>query len=157
MTVNELHRRALRLTRLAQARQLKEAALNGDSLAMLAAEYQGAVMGIRNMQYTKYSETSHEAQLFDNERAASLMQKHLGYTYPDVVAVRRAIGEVSSQRMTDLRDGTSDIMLRKPGHSAGTGISRSGGGVHVADSCADVPAGRTGHDFRTRRRDGGRC
>ena len=27
---------------------------------MLAAEYQGAVMGIRNMQYTEYSEAPHE-------------------------------------------------------------------------------------------------
>jgi hypothetical protein len=114
MAVSELHHRALRVTRLAQARQLTEAALNGDSLAMLAAEYQGAVMGIRNMQYTNVRD-AHEAQLFDNERAASLMQKHLGYTYPQVVAVRRAIGEVSSQRMTELRDGTAEIMLRNQG------------------------------------------
>lgn len=114
MAVNELHDRAVRLTRLAQARQLTEAALNGDSLAMLAAEYQGAVMGIRNMQYTSIRD-AHEARLFDNERAASLMQKHLGYTYPDVVAVRTAISEVSSQRMTALRDGTADIMLRNQG------------------------------------------
>ncbi|MCU1699152.1 MAG: hypothetical protein JWR34_5215 [Mycobacterium sp.] len=114
MAVNELHHRALRLMRLAQARQLTEAALNGDSLSMLAAEYQGAVMGIRNLQYSSVRD-AHEAQLFDNERAASLMQKHLGYTYPQVVAVRRAIGEVSSQRMTELRDGTADIMLRNQG------------------------------------------
>lgn len=111
MAVNELHQRALRLMRLAQARQLTEAGLSGDSLAMLAAEYQGAVMGIRNLQYSSIRD-AHEAQLFDNERAAGLMQKHLGYTYPQVVAVHRAIGEVSSQRMNDLRDRTADIMLR---------------------------------------------
>lgn len=114
MAVNELHHRALRVTRLAQARQLTEAALTSDSLAMLAAEYQGAVMGIRNLQYTSIRD-AHEAQLFDNDRAASLMQKHLGYTYAHVVAVRRAIGEVSSQRMTELRDGTAEIMLRNQG------------------------------------------
>ncbi len=114
MAVNELHHRALRLMRLAQARQLTEAALNGDSLAMLAAEYQGTVMGIRNLQYSSVRD-AHEAQLFDNERAASLMQKHLGYTYPQVVAVREAIMEVSSQRMTGLRDATADIMLRNQG------------------------------------------
>jgi hypothetical protein len=114
MAVNELHQRALRLMRVAQARQLTEAALNGDPLAMLAAEYQGTVMGIRNLQYSSVRD-AHEAQLFDNERAASLMQKHLGYNYPQVVAVRRAIGQVSSQRMTDLRDGTADIMLRNQG------------------------------------------
>lgn len=114
MAVNELHQRALRLMRLAQARQLTEAGLSGDSLAMLAAEYQGAVMGIRNLQYTSIRD-AHESQLFDNERAAGLMQKHLGYTYPQVAAVRRAIGEVSSQRMTDLRDRTADIMLRNQG------------------------------------------
>lgn len=114
MAINELHQRALRLMRLAQARQLTEAGLSGDSLAMLAAEYQGAVMGIRNLQYSSIRD-AHEAQLFDNERAAGLMQRHLGYTYPQVVAVRRAIGEVSSQRMTDLRDRTADIMLRNQG------------------------------------------
>lgn len=114
MAVNELHHRALRVTRLAQARQLTEATLNGDALSMLAAEYQGAVMGIRNMQYVSIRDV-HEAQLFDNDRAASLMQKHLGYTYPQVVAVRRAIGEVSAQRMTELRDGTAEIMLRNQG------------------------------------------
>jgi hypothetical protein len=114
MAVDELHHRALRVMRLAQARQLTEAALNGDSLAMLAAEYQGAVMGIRNLQYSSVRD-AHEAQLFDNERAASLMQKHLGYTYPQVVAVRRAIGEVSSQRITELSDGTADIMSRNQG------------------------------------------
>lgn len=114
MAVNELHQRALRLMRLAQARQLAEAGLSGDPLAMLAAEYQGAVMGIRNLQYSSVRD-AHEAQLFDNERAASLMQKHLGYTYPQVVAVREAIREVSSQRMTELRDGTAEIMLRNQG------------------------------------------
>lgn len=114
VAVNELHQRALRLMRLAQARQLTEAALNGDPLSMLAAEYQGAVMGIRNLQYSSVRD-AHEARLFDNERAANLMQKHLGYTYPQVVAVREAITEVSSQRMTELRDGTAQIMLRNQG------------------------------------------
>lgn len=114
VAVNELHQRALRLMRLAQARQLAEAALNRDPLSMLAAEYQGAVMGIRNLQYSSVRD-AHEARLFDNERAANLMQKHLGYTYPQVVAVREAIREVSSQRMTELRDGTAEIMLRNQG------------------------------------------
>ena len=78
---------------------------------MLAAEYQGAVMGIRNLQY-KSVRDSHEAELFDNDRAADLTQKHLGYTYPDVVAVRLAMTSVSSQRMTQQRDGTVEVMLR---------------------------------------------
>lgn len=114
MVVNELHGRALRLIRVAQARQLVEARLSDDSLAMLAAEYQGAVMGIRNMQYASIRDV-HEARLFDNDQAASLMRKHLGYTYPDLVAVRSAMTSVSSQRMTALRDGTAEIMLRNQG------------------------------------------
>jgi hypothetical protein len=114
MAVNELHDRAQRLTRLAQARQLTEARLSDNSLARLAAQYQGAVMGIRNMQYVSIRD-AHEAQLFDNERAAGLMLKHLGYTYPDVVAVRSALTAVSSKRMTALRDGTTEIMLRHQG------------------------------------------
>ena len=114
MVVNELHDRAQRVTRLAQTRQLVEARLSDDPLAMLAAQYQGAVMGIRNMQYVTIRD-AHEAKLFDNERAATLMQKYLGYTYPDVVTVRSAITAVSSQRMTALRDGTAEIMLRNRG------------------------------------------
>jgi hypothetical protein len=114
MVVEELHDRAERLRRLAQARQLSEAHLSDDSLAVLAAEYQGAVMGIRNMQYASIRD-AHEARLFDNERAATLMRKHLGYTYPDVVKVRSAITAVSSQRMTALRDGTADIMQHNQG------------------------------------------
>ena len=68
-------------------------------------------MGIRNLQY-KNVRDSHEAELFDNERVADLMQKHLEYTYPDVVAVRLTMTSVSSQRMTQQRDGTVEVMLR---------------------------------------------
>lgn len=109
--INELHDRAQRLARLAQFRQLVEAHLSDDPLALLAAEYQGAVMGIRNLQY-KNVRDSHEAELFDNDRVADLMQKHLEYTYPDVVAVRLTMTSVSSQRMTQQRDGTVEVMLR---------------------------------------------
>lgn len=111
MAVNELHNRAQRLTRLAQARQLVESRLSDNSLARLAAEYQGALLGIRNMQYVSIRD-AHEARLFDNERASGLMLKHLGYTYSDVVAVRSALTAVSSERMTALRDGTAEIMMR---------------------------------------------
>jgi hypothetical protein len=114
MVVNELHDRAQRLTGLAQTRQLVEARLSDDPLALLAAQYQGAVMGIRNMQYATIRD-AHEARLFDNERAATLMQKYLGYTYTDVIAVRSAIGEISSERMTALRDGTAEITRRNRG------------------------------------------
>jgi hypothetical protein len=80
MAVNELHDRSARLMRLAQTRQLVEAGLSDDPLALLAGQYQGSVMGIRNMQYAAIRD-AHETKLLDNERAASLMQKHLGYTY----------------------------------------------------------------------------
>lgn len=112
--VSELHDRAQRLARLAQSRLFAEARLSNDPLALLAAQYQGAVMGIRNMQYTSIRD-AHEAQLFDNERMVSLMQKHLGYTYPDAVAVRSAIKAVSSQRMAALRDGTAEVVRRNRG------------------------------------------
>jgi hypothetical protein len=112
--IDELHHRAQRVARLAQFRQLVEAGLSEDPLAKLAAEYQGAVMGIRNLQY-KSVRDSHEVQLFDNDRVAPLMQKHLGYTYPDVVATRLAMASLSSQRMTQLRDGTAEVMQRNEG------------------------------------------
>lgn len=112
--IDELHRRAKRITRLATIRHLAEAHLSDDPLAMMAAQYQSAVMGIRNLQYRNIRD-SHEAQLFDNDRVAPLMHKHLGYTYPDVVAVRSAMALVASQRMTQLRDGTAEVMLRNQG------------------------------------------
>lgn len=114
LAVGELHDRAQRLTRLAQARQLVEARLSEDPLARLAAQYQGAVLGIRNMQYACIRD-AHEAALFDNDRAAALMQRHLGYTYPDVVSVRSATTSLSSDRMTALRDQTAEIMMRHEG------------------------------------------
>lgn len=112
--IDELHRRAQRITRLATIRHLVEAHLSDDPLAMMAAQYRSAVMGIRNLQYRTIRD-SHEAQLFDNDRVAPLMRKHLGYTYPDVVAVRSAMALVGSQRMTQLRDGTTEVMLRNQG------------------------------------------
>lgn len=112
--MRELHDRAQRLTRLAQARQLVEARLSDDPLARLAAQYQGAVLSIRNMQYASVRD-AHEAALFNNDRGAALMRKHLGYAYPDVVAVRAATTSLSSDRMTALRDRTAEIMTRHQG------------------------------------------
>jgi len=116
--IEELRRRAQHIAFLAQFRQLAEASLSEDPLAKLAAEYQGAVMGIRNLQYKKIRD-SHETRLFDNDRVALLMQKYLGYTYPDVVATRLAMSSLSAQRMTQLRDGTTEVMLRNAGVSPG--------------------------------------
>jgi hypothetical protein len=102
-SINELHKRSMRLGRLATYRQQYEAHLSDDPLAGLAAEYQGAVLNIRNLQYERIRRM-HEARLFDNPTAETLMRQFLGYTYADVAAVRSAMSDLSANRMTKLRD-----------------------------------------------------
>ncbi|MDM3975979.1 hypothetical protein QRB36_17570 [Mycobacterium marseillense] len=112
--VEELHKRSRRLGRLALFRIECEALLSDDPLADLAAKYQGAVLTIRNLQY-EHIRLDHEAHLFDNPLVESLMQKYLGYSYPDVLAVRSAMNELAGRRMTSLRDGTADIVMKYEG------------------------------------------
>lgn len=112
--INELHSRAQRLGRLAIYRQQLEARISDDPLAPLAAEYQGAVLHIRNLQYDTIRD-AHESQLFDNAIVTPLMAEHLGYTYPDVVTVRDSIHKLGGGRMTKLRDDTGAIVMRYRG------------------------------------------
>ncbi|WP_155948612.1 hypothetical protein [Mycobacterium sp. URHB0044] len=107
--VAELHRHGARLSRIALYRLQFESRLRDDPLAALAAEYQGAVLNIRNLQYDQIR-LDHERRLFANATVEELMQRHLRYSYADVLAVRSAMTELSSQRMTALRDGTADIV-----------------------------------------------
>jgi hypothetical protein len=109
--VSELHQRATRLGRLAMYRQLFVARLSDDPLAMLAAEYQGAVLNLRNMQFEDIRH-EHESMLFDNSTVESLMQEFLGYTHADVVSVRSAMTHLAGERATKLRDDGGDILMR---------------------------------------------
>jgi hypothetical protein len=70
-----------------------EAHFNQDPLAQLAAEYRSAVLNIRNMQYDTIRD-DHEAQLLGHPIVAEMMRMHLGYTYSDVIAVRRAMSQI---------------------------------------------------------------
>ncbi len=112
--ISELHDRAQRLGRLATYRQQFEARISDDPLAPLSAEYQGAVLYIRNLQYDTIRET-HESQLFDNAIVAPLMAEHLGYTYPDVITVRDSMHKLGGDRMTKLRDDTGAILMQHRG------------------------------------------
>lgn len=112
--VEDLHKRSQRLARLATYRQLFEARLSDDRLADLAADYQGAVLNIRNIQYDQIR-NDQESLLFDNPIVRQLMQQFLRYTYGDLVAVRAALADLSAGRMTGLRDGIADIISMYPG------------------------------------------
>ncbi|PRY35121.1 hypothetical protein CLV43_11439 [Umezawaea tangerina] len=112
--ISELHSRAQRLGRLSIYRQQFEARISDDPLAPLAAEYQGAVLHIRNLQHDTIRE-AHESQLFDNAIVAPLMAEHLGYTYPDVIAVRNSMRQLGGDRMTRLRDDTGAIVMQHHG------------------------------------------
>ena len=112
--ISELHSRAQRLGRLSIYRQQFEARLSDDPLAPLAAEYQGAVLHIRNLQHDSIREI-HESQLFDNAIVAPLMAEHLGYTYPDVITVRNSMSQLGGDRMTRLRDDTGAIVMHHHG------------------------------------------
>lgn len=114
--VAALHQHASRLSRIATYRLQFESHLRDDPLAALAAEYQAAVLNIRNLQYD-HIRLDHERRLFANPGVEELMHQYLGYSYADVLAVRSAMAELSSQRMTALRDGTADIIEKYPGVS----------------------------------------
>lgn len=105
-----LHERCARLARIASYRQLVEGQLGGEPLGRLASEYQGAVLNIRNLQYDHIRD-EHDRKLFETAVSSELMRTHLGYGYPDVVAVRSAMNEISAERMTRLRDETADLMM----------------------------------------------
>lgn len=108
LVVSELHDRADRLARLAALRRLSEASLSSDPFALLAAQYQSTVLLTRNLQYDSIRDQQ-DMLLFDNAIVESLMLEHLGYTYPDVVAVRSAMKDLSGERMTSLRDALGDF------------------------------------------------
>jgi hypothetical protein len=111
--ISELHNRAQRLARLATYFHQFKGRLSDDPLAPLAAQYQSAVLYIRNLQYDTVRD-AHERQLFDNPAVAGLMTEHLGYTYPDVIAVRDSMHKLGGDRMTKLRDNTADILMQYP-------------------------------------------
>jgi hypothetical protein len=108
--ISELHERCMRLSRIASYRQLAEGQLRIEPLGRLASEYQGAVLNIRNLQYDHIRD-EHDRRLFETAAASELMQKHLGYSYHDVLAVRSAMNEISAERMTRLRDETGDLLM----------------------------------------------
>jgi hypothetical protein len=112
--ITELHARAQRIGRLATYRQQFVARVSDDPLAPLAAEYQGSVLYIRNLQYDTIRE-KHESQLFDNAIVTPLMVERLGYAYSDVLTVRDSMHKLSGDRMTKLRDDTGDILMRHRG------------------------------------------
>lgn len=85
--ISSLHGRCVRLARIASYSQLVEGELRRDPLGLLASEYQGAVLNIRNLQYDHISDR-HDRRLFETTVSRELMQTHLGYGYREVVAVR---------------------------------------------------------------------
>jgi hypothetical protein len=109
--VEELHARAKRLGRLGLYRHKFEAELTDRPLSDLAADYQAAVLSIRNLQYDHIRDR-HEARLFQNPLVEELMRRHLGYSYADALCVRGALRQISGDRMTALRDATGSFVLR---------------------------------------------
>jgi len=112
--ISDLHDRASRLARIASYRQLAEGQLSEEPLARLASEYQGSILNIRNLQYDQIR-NDHESRLFDAPITVALMQKHLGYSYADVLAARTAMNEISAERMTQLRDETGALLIAHQG------------------------------------------
>ena len=128
--IPELHDRCLRLGRLGTYRQLFEGNFSPDPLSMLAAEYQAAVLNIRNLQYSAIR-NHHEQALFGHPKTEALMTRFLGYTYPDLVAVREAVSQISSKRMSKLRDDSADVLMRYP-DTPPSGVPREAMGEFMA-------------------------
>ena len=111
--VSDLHNRARRLSRLGMFRHMLEARMNPDPMAQIAAEYQSAVLLVRNLQYDTIRDR-HEALLFNHPVVAELMSSHLGYSYAAVLKMRSAMIDLSAARMTKLRDESAEILMRHP-------------------------------------------
>ncbi|WP_114905385.1 hypothetical protein [Ornithinimicrobium murale] len=112
--IPEIRDRSSRLIRLANYRHLSEAKFQGDSLALLAAQYQSSVLLIRNLRYDSIRDAQ-DSQLFDNPRVTPLMSEYLGYTYPDVVAVRSTMKNLGGERLESVVDETIDVFGRDRG------------------------------------------
>lgn len=108
--ITDLHERCVRLARIASYRQMTEGQLHREPLGRLASEYQGAVLNIRNLQYDHIRD-GHDSRLFETAVSNELMRTRLGYGYPDLVAVRSAMHEISAERMTRLRDETGGLLM----------------------------------------------
>lgn len=109
--ISDLHDRATRLLRLETFAHTAAAAVAGEPLGRLAAEYQSYLVGVRKLQYDSVQD-SHDAALFDRPEIDGLLQSCLGFTYAEFKAVRSAIQERYSRVLTGLRDATGDLVMR---------------------------------------------
>lgn len=109
--ISDLHDRATRLLRLGTFAHTTAAAVAGEPLGRLAAEYQSYLVSVRKLQYDSVQD-SHDAALFDRPEVDELLQSCLGFTYAEFKAVRTAIQERYSRVLTSLRDATGDLVMR---------------------------------------------
>ena len=109
MAVEEIHERVMRLARLASFRTLRATELSASPLSRLAAEYAGSITQMRNHQFDRIRD-AHDSTLLDTEITRELMQTHLGFSFPQLIAVRDAADTVSANRVTAIVAELDEIM-----------------------------------------------
>lgn len=112
--INELHTRTKRLLRLSTYRaKVVERLTGAGPLHRLAAEYQTYLVAVRAYQYESVQD-EHEQALFGRPEIERVVRDHLGFTYDDLVRVRRAVLGLYSDKMTTLRDTIGEIVQAHP-------------------------------------------
>ena len=108
--IPELHESATSLLRCSLFKLQAEAALRSeDPLARLASEYQSSLVQIRSMQYASIQDAFNEA-LFGNATMTTILKATLGFTYDDLISVRRAIDRIHSDAFMQARDALGEVV-----------------------------------------------
>ena len=107
--IDEIHERALRLGQLASFRLFHAADLRATSISRLAAEYAGSNLHMRNRQYDHIRD-AHDSALLDSTVTRELMRDHLGFTFPELMSIRRAVEAITADRFTGTMTGLFAIM-----------------------------------------------
>ena len=107
--IEELHRRAAKLIRIATYKLLFESSIRpNEPLARLAAEYQSSMMAIRSMQYSSIHDAFNDA-LFNTPSMDVALRSTLGFTYTEFDLVRNALQETYSAKLTAARDLLGEV------------------------------------------------
>ena len=109
--VEELHYIALQMVAITTSVIQAKARIDGGALSQLTADYQTSKIGISNFQFDGVREDI-DSEIFSNDLVKSLMEKFLGYSFPELLSVRHAIRSIGGKRMTTLRDETADIVAK---------------------------------------------
>lgn len=109
LVIDEIHQRAMRLGHLASFRLFHAAEFRATPISRLAAEYAGSNIHIRNMQFDHIRD-AHDEALLDSSVTRGLMRDHLGFTFSELMSIRRAVDAISAEKFSGTMAGLLSVM-----------------------------------------------